>query len=82
MAQIVARIDDELAAEVDLLVDGGLVPSRSGAVRDGLRMLVDLHRRRSIADAIVEGYRRLPQTDGESGWSDDMTVSMIAEEPW
>ena len=82
MAQIVARIDDELVAQVDQLVDSGVVASRSDAVRIGLRSLVDIQRRRAIAAAIVEGYRRRPQTDREVGWSDDITRSMIAEEPW
>lgn len=82
MAQIVARVDDELVAQVDQLVDSGVVASRSDAVRSGLRTLIDRQRRSSIAAAIVEGYRRQPQTDREVGWSDDMTRSMIAEEPW
>ena len=82
MAQIVARIEDDLVAQVDQLVDSGVVESRSDAVRTGLRTLIDLQRRRSIAAAIVEGYRRQPQTDSEVGWSDHTTISMIAEEPW
>ena len=82
MAQINARIDDELIVQVDRLIDSGVVASRSEAVRDGLGMLIDLQRRQSIATAIGEGYRRHPQTDGEVGWSDDATISMIIEEPW
>ena len=82
MIQIAVRVEDELVAEVDELVRSGVVSSRSDAVRDGLRALVEQQRRRSIATAIVEGYRRLPQTDSEVGWSDAATVAMIAEEPW
>jgi hypothetical protein len=43
---------------------------------------VDRHRRRRIGEAIVEGYRRHPQTEEEIGWADEATVRMIAEEPW
>lgn len=38
-------------------------------------------RRRSIGAAIVEGYRRQPQTAQEVGWADEATHRMIAEEP-
>lgn len=82
MAQIVARVDEELAVQVDRLVDSGVVRSRSDAVRRGLWTLVERERRRSVADAIVEGYRRIPQTEHEAGWTGDLARSMIAEEPW
>lgn len=39
-------------------------------------------RRQTIGAAIVEGYRRIPQTGSEAGWTDDSARSMIAEEPW
>ena len=57
MIQIAVRLDDELVAQVDDLVRNGVVTSRSHAVRDGLKALVDQQRRRSVAEAIVEGYR-------------------------
>ena len=82
MAQIVARIDEGLAVQIDRLVDSGVVRSRSDAVRRALRALVESERRRSIGEAIVEGYRRIPQTEHEAGWTDDRAGSMIAEEPW
>ena len=82
MMQIAVRLEDELVAQVDQLVRSGVVPSRSHAVRDALRVLVDQQRRRSVGEAIAEGYRRLPQTDSEVAWSDEATVAMIAEEPW
>jgi Arc/MetJ-type ribon-helix-helix transcriptional regulator len=82
VSQLVTRIDDDLARDVDALVSEGVVESRSDAVRQGLRELVDRHRRRRIGEAIVEGYRRHPQTEEEIGWADEATVRMIAEEPW
>jgi Arc/MetJ-type ribon-helix-helix transcriptional regulator len=82
MAQLVTRIDDELAASVDELVAAGVVGSRSEAVRLGLTHLVDWHRRRRIGEQIAEGYRRRPQQDREVGWADAATVQMIADEPW
>lgn len=82
MTQIVVRVDDELARQVDRLVHAGVVESRSDAVRRALRALVDVERRRAVGAAIVEGYRRQPQTDDGPGWGDEMTRAMIAEEPW
>ncbi len=82
MHQLVTRIDDELAAAIDRLVDDGVVANRSEAVRTGLRQLVDQHRRRGVAAEIVAGYERVPQTDAEIAWVDDATAAMIAEEPW
>ncbi|CAN5783331.1 hypothetical protein BH20ACT14_BH20ACT14_02680 [soil metagenome] len=82
MAQLVTRIDDDLAKELDELVLEGVAESRSDAVRQALRALLDRHRRRKVGEAIVEGYRRQPQTDEEVGWADEATVRMIAEEPW
>lgn len=82
MTQLVTRVDDELVQQVDRLVENGTVTSRSDAVRRGLRALVDLERRSSVAASIVDGYHRQPQAEDEAGWSDEMTRAMIAEEPW
>lgn len=82
MAQLVTRIDDELAAALDALVQDGVVHSRSDAVRQALVELIDRHRRRQTAEVIVSGYRRHPQTADEVGWADAATKQMIADEPW
>lgn len=82
MAQMVARLDDELAADVDELVASGVVASRSEAIRIGLERLVDEHRRRQIGEDIVEGYSVAPQAEAEVGWADGSTVRMIADESW
>ena len=82
MAQLVTRVDDELAAAVDGLVEAGVVASRSEAVRLGLERLLDHHRRSRIGARIVEAYRARPQSDAEVGWADESSIRMIAEEPW
>ena len=82
MSQLVTRIDDDLARDIDVLVAEGVVASRSEAVRQALRELIDRHRRRKIGDAIVEGYLRQPQTDEELAWTDEAARRMIEEEPW
>ncbi len=82
MQQLVTRVDDQLAAAIDALVNEGVFASRSDVVRAGLRMIVDRHRRAQVAAEIVSAYRAQPQTDDEYGWSDDATREMIADEPW
>lgn len=82
MAQLVTRVDDELAAAVDELIAAGVVTNRSEAVRLGLQRLVDRHRRDQVGARIVAGYRAVPQGADEGGWSDESTVTMIGEEPW
>src|SRR3990172_1737850 len=82
MTQVVARLDDELIAAVDRLVKEGIFESRSDAVRRGLHLIVDRQRRQRIGDAIVEGYRRIPETEEEIRWADAATIAMIEDEPW
>lgn len=82
MTQLVTRVDDELAAAVDALVDSGVVASRSEAVRMALTRLVDQHARAEIGARIVKGYVETPQTEDEIAWGDEATARMIADEPW
>lgn len=43
---------------------------------------IESERRRRIGEAIVEGYKRIPQTEEELAWAADGAAAMIAEEPW
>ena len=82
MAQLVARVDDSLVAEVDRLVADGVVASRSEAMRVGLEELVEAHRRKLVGMRIVEAYRLLPQTEDELAGLDAATRALVEEEPW
>lgn len=82
MAQLVARLDDDLVEEVDTLVADGVVASRSEAVRIGLQKLVDEHRRRRVGAQIADAYKRHPQTESELAGLDEATRALVAEEPW
>lgn len=82
MAQLVTRVEDDLAAAVDDLVAAGVVASRSEAVRLGLEKLVDRYRRDTIGARITNGYRERPQSEAEVAWADESSARMIAEEPW
>ena len=82
MAQVVARLDDRLMADVDALVADGVVSSRSEAVRLGLERLVDRHRRRAVGDQIAAAYLRVPQTADELAGLDQATRALVGEDPW
>lgn len=82
MAQLVTRVDDELAEALDRLVEAGEVASRSEAVRIALRRLIDERRRVDIGRQILDGYRRLPETTEELSWAESATRSLVDEEPW
>jgi Arc/MetJ-type ribon-helix-helix transcriptional regulator len=80
--QLVTRIPDDVMAAVDKLVQEGVFESRSDAVRAGLAVVVEKQRREATGNAIVDGYRRIPQQDDDLARSDAATAAMIAEEPW
>ncbi len=82
MTQLVTRVDPELVDGIDELIAEGVVESRSDAVRQGLRTLIEQTRRRRTAAAIITGYTHQPQTDHEVAWADEATVQMITDEPW
>lgn len=81
-AQFVTRVSEGIAESVDGLVRAGVYASRSEAVRAGLETVVERERRRTLGQAIVDGYRRVPQDDDDLSWSDARPAGMIAEEPW
>jgi metal-responsive CopG/Arc/MetJ family transcriptional regulator len=82
VSQLVTRIDDDLARDLDALVAEGVVESRSDAVRTALRELIDRHRRRRNAEADIAAYTSTPQTEEELRGIDELTKQMIEEEPW
>ena len=80
--QLVVRVSDKTAAEIDELVTAGIAGSRSDAVRCALERFIDEERRRRVGRAIVEGYNRMPQTEEELARIDIAAAGMIAQEPW
>lgn len=80
--QLVTRVPEALASEIDELVREGVYDSRSHAVRAGLEGVIDRRRRAGIGHAIVAGYRRVPQAADDLVWPDAASAAMIAQEPW
>lgn len=82
MAQLVTRIDDELAGAMDALVVSGRYESRSEIVRAAVVELLDRLRREDVGHRIVDGYRRHPETDDELADARAASLALIEEEPW
>jgi hypothetical protein len=47
-----------------------------------LERLVDQHQRRQVGAAIVDAYRRQPQSDEDLAGLDEATRALVNEEPW
>ncbi|MEA1904227.1 MAG: ribbon-helix-helix domain-containing protein [Actinomycetota bacterium] len=82
MGQFVTRIDADLAAAVDELVEKGIFDSRSDAVRKALAEVVDRERREEIGRQIIEGYKRFPETEAEMKRAEQNAINLVNEEPW
>lgn len=56
--------------------------SRSAVVRrlveDALRELEE----QEDIERYIEGYRKQPQTEEEFGWSDEVVLDRLAQDPW
>ena len=80
--QIAVRLPVPLLEELDRLVSAGVYASRAAAVRAGIEMLAELQERRRIDEEIIEGYRRIPETDAELRAAEIAGRAMIEAEPW
>jgi Arc/MetJ-type ribon-helix-helix transcriptional regulator len=75
--QIAVRIPDELSEALEDLVASGRFETKAEAVRTALEALLDAERRRRLGDLIAEGYRRLPQGDGDDLELDEATTHTL-----
>lgn len=80
--QIAVRIPSELAEALESLVSEGRYPTKAEAVRTALEAMIDSERRRRVGEQIVQGYRRVPQTDDEIDAATRAAIRSIEEEPW
>ncbi|MGQ0670685.1 MAG: ribbon-helix-helix domain-containing protein [Actinomycetota bacterium] len=80
--QIAIRIPSELAEALESLVSEGRYPTKAEAVRTALEAMIDSERRRRVGEQIVQGYRRVPQTDDEVDAATQAAIRSIEEEPW
>ncbi len=81
--QLAVRVDDEVAAEMEVLVARNEFPNVTEIVRAALDEFLERARRRYIGRQIVAGYQRVPVDDQLDDLleasSRDLAVSL---EPW
>ncbi len=80
--QIAVRLPEAQLALLDELVGRGVYESRAAAVRAGIEAVLDVHRRRRVDRAVVEGYRARPPTGADHAAAVASLREAIAEEPW
>jgi metal-responsive CopG/Arc/MetJ family transcriptional regulator len=56
--------------------------SRSTLIREAIEDYLSDDLRAEVDRRIVEGYRRLPQTDDEDAWAEANARAAIREESW
>lgn len=82
MTQIAVKLPDGLVQELDDLVARGVFPNRSSAVRLAVEAIIDRQRRDALERAFLEGYQRLPESDGELAEARRLAAQVINDEPW
>jgi Arc/MetJ-type ribon-helix-helix transcriptional regulator len=80
--QIAVRIPTRLAEQLQALVGAGRFETKAEAVRTALDALVEAEHRADVGRRIVEGYRRVPQEEGDVSAAADAASRSIDEEPW
>lgn len=71
--QLLRRLDERAAREGR---------SRSALIREAIEAYMYDARSAEIDRQIVEGYKRIPETEEELAWADADLREMIEEEPW
>ena len=82
MTQIAVKLPDALVKRLDDLVDQGVFPNRSSAVRSAVEAIIARQHRDALEQAYAEGYRRLPDSTAELAEARRLAEQAIDEEPW
>jgi Arc/MetJ-type ribon-helix-helix transcriptional regulator len=80
--QIAVRIPNDMAASLEDLVGRGVYETKADAIRSALERLLDAERRRRVGELIADGYRAVPQDDGDVQAATRAAIRSINEEPW
>lgn len=80
--QIALKLPDALAAALDELVERGVYPNRSQAVRVAVEALVRRSAAERIDAAFAEGFTRHPERPEEIADATRLAVEAIEDEPW
>jgi Arc/MetJ-type ribon-helix-helix transcriptional regulator len=81
-AQVAVRMDAELLERLDWLVARCSFENRADAIRSAIVALAKHEREREIDERIIDGYRRIPQTQDEIEWASRNYWGDLADEDW
>jgi Arc/MetJ-type ribon-helix-helix transcriptional regulator len=79
--QLAVRLWERTLQRLDRLIRAGRFATRTEALRVAVDTLVADSERREAEAAIVEGYRRVPDSPTDA-WLDAATEAMVSAEPW
>ena len=79
--QTLVQLSEELLELLDREATRRKV-SRSALIREAIEQHLDAERRAEIGRQIVEGYRRIPETEEEIAWAEASGREMLEEESW
>jgi len=82
MPTVALRLPDEMIVVIDGLVSEGSFSTRTDVIKQALERLFAALERERIDQAIIEGYRRIPETQEEMAQASRNLREMVEEEPW
>jgi len=82
MPTVALRLPDEMIVVIDGLVSEGSFSTRTDVIKQALERLFAALERERIDQAIIEGYRRIPETQEEMAQAYRNLREMVEEEPW
>ena len=82
LASTMEAVRAESEAVLDRLVEADVFESVDAAIASDVEHLATVVRERLVSDAMLAGYRRLPQTDDEVAIARAAGARAIAAEPW
>jgi len=82
MPTVALRLPDEMIVVIDGLVSEGSFSTRTDVIKQALERLFAALERERVDQAIIEGYRRIPETQEEMAQAYRNLREMVEEEPW
>ena len=76
---LAVRLPEETINGLDRLVAEGWYVTRSAGIKDALDKLLEAVERQRIDQALIEGYKRFPETKDELEWAEHSAREMFDE---
>jgi Arc/MetJ-type ribon-helix-helix transcriptional regulator len=80
--QVAVKLPEELADELDRLVQSGAFDSRSQVLRAGLEAIITRREQERLRERYREAMAKHPETPNEMAEAGRLAIDAIEEEPW